>query len=76
MCDSELENLTHFLLQCPAYEIERKKILQIERLNTEEEEDILGELLFKEELIEETKPVIYEMWKKRERQRKILEATN
>ncbi len=61
MGNSELENLTHFLLQCPAYTNERNKILQIERLNTEEEEeDIIGELLFKEETIEEINVVIYE----------------
>ncbi len=41
MCNSELENLTHFLLQCPAYSNERNKILQTERLHTEEEEDIM-----------------------------------
>ncbi len=76
MCNSELENLTHFLLQCPACTNERNKILQIERLNTEEEEDIIGELLFKEETIKEIKVVIYEMRKKREQQRKILDVTN
>ena len=40
MCNYELENLNHFLLQCPAYVNERDKILETERLNTEEEEDI------------------------------------
>ncbi len=76
MCNNELENLTHFLSQCPAYVNERKKILQTERLNKEEEKNIIGKLLFKEELIKETKPVIHEAWKKRERQGKLLDATN
>lgn len=77
MCNSELENLNHFLLRCPAYANERKKILQTERLNTEEEEDIIGELLFEEEeFIEETKTVIHEMWKKKERQRRTLDTTS
>lgn len=31
MCDSEVEDLNHFLLQCPAYVNERNKILDSER---------------------------------------------
>ena len=52
-----------------------KKILQTEILNAVEE-DIIGELLFKEGETEKTKRVIYGMWKKREKKRKTLEMTN
>ena len=76
MCNSDLESLNHFLLQCPAYVNEGKKILKTERLNTEEEEDVIGDLLFKEELIEKTKTVLNEMWKKREMKRKTLDTTS
>ena len=76
MCSSESENLNHFLLQCPAYATERNKILETERFSTVEEEDLIAELLLNEEVIEKTRPVIYEMWKKRKKKRKTLDATN
>lgn len=76
MCNHILENLNHFLLWCTAYAEERKSIIQPGRLNTEVEENIIGELLFNEDCVEKTKIVLYDMWKKREQKRRNLETMN
>ncbi len=70
-CDWTLEDLKHFLLWCPAgYEEIRKKTILLQRPCTENEEYIIGQLLFNEQTIQESKAIVYEMWKKREKQRK------
>ncbi len=69
-CDWTLENLTHFLLWCPAgYNEIRLKSKVLQRPYIENEENIIGQLLFNETNIQETKEIVYEMWKKREKQK-------
>ncbi len=67
-CDWTLENLTHFLLCCPGYSEIRQKSKVFQRPYIENEDNIIGQLLFNETNIQETKEIVYEMWKKREKQ--------
>ncbi len=63
MCGGEKEDLTHFLLWCPAYSDERLKNINLQQ-PYQEKKDIMGELLFGNN-IEETK-TIQKFWKIRE----------
>ncbi len=62
---------TFFLLWCPGYDEIRIKSILLQRPYIENEEYIIGQLLLNE-LIQETKDLVYERWKKREKQRKDL----
>ena len=70
LCDWTLEDLKHFLLWCPGYTEIRKKTILLQRPYIENEENLIGHLLFNEQSIHESKEIVYEMWKKREKQRK------
>ena len=67
ICGAETENLNHFLLWCPEYSEERRKYQIIQRPYIEEEENIIGDLLFKDKNIKVAKIIINEIWKKREK---------
>ncbi len=56
---------------CPEYTNIRHKSIILQRPYIEEE-NITGQLLFEENRIQENKEIVYEMWKKRESQRKNL----
>ncbi len=62
----------NFLLWCPGYDEIRIKSILLQRPYIENEEHIIGQLLFNELRIQETKDLVYELWKKREKQRKDL----
>ena len=62
MCNAENEDLAHFILNCPAYEEERKESMHLQKPYAK---DILGMFLFEEEDIEEKKEVLLKLWKKR-----------
>ena len=69
VCGEEEENLKHFMLRCKEYEEERKTIitmLELQRPYEEDENQVIGKFLFKEERIEEKKELLQKMWKKRE----------
>ena len=70
MCEEEKEDLKHFLLWCPAYSDVRQKNIKLQQPYKEEEDDIIGELLFGNENIEETKITIHKFWKIREKKMK------
>ncbi len=74
-CDCNEEDLVHFLSWCPGCEEIRKKTILLQRPYIENEHDTIGQLLFNELKIQESKEIVYEMWKKRESQRKnVMEA--
>ena len=64
-CDESVENLNHFILDCPLYQnIRIKSRLFLQPYN----ENWVAELLFNAEIDkEEVKSVLYEFWKKREK---------
>ncbi len=56
----ETENLEHFLLWCPEYQRERSENKKLQRPFKEEVEEVMGELLFEED-IEEAKETSHKM---------------
>ncbi len=52
------------LLWCLGYDEIRIKSILLQRPYIENEEQIIGQLLFNELRIQETKDLVYEMWKK------------
>ncbi len=70
MCGAELEDLRHFMLWCPAYAQERVKSERLQQPYSEEEEDIIGQYLFENKLIEEAKRTLQAFWKVREKKMK------
>lgn len=74
-CDWNMEDLNHFILWCPGYEDIRKQTILLQRPYIEKEENIIGQLLFSEQRIQESKELVYQMWIKRENQRKNLMDT-
>lgn len=70
LCNNENENLNHFLLHCPALEETRSKLDELQRPREEDENNIIGKLLFSDNPDEEN---IYELWLARKR--KMNEAS-
>ncbi len=70
MCGSEKEDLKHFILWCPAYSEERQKNIILQQPYQDEEEHVIGELLFGNS-IEQTKKTIQKFWKIREKKMKL-----
>ena len=71
MCKSEEENIKHFLFRCKITEAIRHKYLN--RINSNEEEYAIKEILFDKENIDRTKDFLSELWKKR---KKVLNIIN
>ena len=55
--------MKHFILNCPKLEEERNKNRKIQRPREENEDKIMGDLLFDEN--EETEEGLYNLWIKR-----------
>ncbi len=66
LCGYDKEDLKHFLLWCPAYHQPRQKNKNLQQPYEEDQEKIIGKLLF-EENTRETKETIFEFWKIREK---------
>ncbi len=75
MCEETNEDLKHFILQCPAYDKERKENCYFVQNDTETPEDVIGNLLFNNEVKYKTKETLYKFWKIREKRRKELSIT-
>ena len=67
MCDSDLENLNHFILWCTGYSEIRNSEPLLQQPYIQDEELILGRLLFAN--AENFKETLYKFWKIRERKR-------
>ena len=72
MCDEETEDLEHFMLWCTAYTKVRSDDTNFQRPYIEKTEDLLGYLLYQEEIRKETKETIYKFWKIREKKERSL----
>ncbi len=72
MCGAEKEDFQHFMLSCPAYTQERRKSERLQQPYTEED-DVIGQYLFANKLIEETKRTLHTFWKIREKRMKEKE---
>ncbi len=57
MCGNENEELKHFLLWCPAYSAARQKNIKLQQPFQEEDDNIIGDLLFGNN-IEEAKETV------------------
>ena len=73
MCQNNYEDLNHFVLQCPAYEEERRKNPVLQRPYPQDEDQVIGELIFNNSRIEETKSTLNSFWRTREIRRKELQ---
>ncbi len=71
LCSEETENLERFILWCPEYQRERNENRKLQRPFKEDVEEVIGELLF-EENMEEAKETIYKTWTKREKRLKEI----
>ena len=71
LCGYEKEDLRHFLLWCPSYVLPREKNEALHQPYEENEENIIGKLLFGNN-IKKNKETIYECWKIREAKLKEL----
>ena len=63
LCNYTCEDLEHFLLECPKLEKERNAIIKLQRPREENTLKIIGELVFDNDEINESK--IYNLWLKR-----------
>ncbi|KAK4327080.1 hypothetical protein Pmani_002424 [Petrolisthes manimaculis] len=71
MCGAPVEDLKHFILWCPEYQEERREETLMQQPYIEDEDRILGELLFEEKNLKKTKEVFYKFWRKREKKMKL-----
>ena len=67
LCKVEVENLEHFILKCKSLDGNREKKF-LEKFKDMNNEDILGNMLFNYEHIENTKKMLEGLWRDRERQ--------
>ncbi len=75
MCGNEREDMQHFILHCPAYQEERRRHPGLQRPYQEEEDQVIGSILFENENtnIENTKEAITKFWHQREKKRTSTE---
>ncbi len=62
MCGNDNEYLKHFLFWCPAYSADRQKNIKLQQPFQEEENNIIGDLLFGNN-IGEAKETVQKFWK-------------
>ena len=73
MCGNTMEDLQHYILHCPAYREERAKTTILQQPYQEDENTVIGELLFNRTKIEESKTLLHKFWKIRTKKVKELE---
>lgn len=66
ICDSEKEDLEHFLLICPEFSEIRTEIRHLQQPYEEDKSKIIGKFLFEESEIEKKKEVLQKLWRKRQ----------
>ena len=67
-----MEDIKHFILHCEAYKEERRKDPRMQQPYQEDEDELVGKILFNNNEIENTKLTLYEFWKLREEKRKSI----
>ena len=75
LCGQEEENIVHFILTCPELANIRSEnyMKEFQQPYIENKDEIIGDLLFKTENMEEKKEVIYKLWITK---KKIIENNN
>ena len=72
LCQDDDENLEHFVLKCPAVSEVRKTSLKLQQPYKEDKEQIIQEFLFDQSKDrEESKEILYKMWKLRNMKREL-----
>ena len=67
-----LENIEHFILDCTTYNNERQQLRKLQQPYNENKDKVIGQFLFSKVNLEKKEEVLFQMWKKRERQLKTL----
>ena len=70
LCQEELEDLEHFILDCKALELERSYSIVLQRPRLLDRDETLGNFLYSHDAMENKKEILYNMWRKR---RKLIE---
>ena len=70
VCSADMEDITHFLLECCRYDIPRGRMVELQKPYIENKDEILGNFLFRKENITLKKKYISEIWKIR---RKVMD---
>ena len=71
LCGVEREDLGHFLLRC--HKLEGKRRRELFGLPNRGDDEIIGEMLFSGERIQEIKEMLGKMWRERDLRRRIME---
>ena len=74
MCGGELDDLKHFILECDSLDRIRKKLTRLQRPRVEDWRETLEEFLYGEER-QKSREDLAELWRKRQKRRKIWEAS-
>lgn len=67
LCGAETEDLSHFILWCPAYQDERRKEPGLQQPYISNQNTIIGQLLFQHKNHENIKETLHNFWKIRKR---------
>ena len=63
----QLEDISHFILHCPAYIKERTNIIQLQQPYIQDDIEIIGNFLFEKQHLDLKKEGLYQLWKARNR---------
>ena len=63
----QLEDISHFILHCPAYIKERTNIIQLQQPYIQDDTEIIGNFLFEKQHLDQKKEGLYQLWKARNR---------
>ena len=66
MCEFEREDLNHFILWCVGYQDLRAGEPLFQQPYIENEDQLIGQLLFEEKNRDQVKDILYKFWRKRE----------
>ena len=66
VCDCDKEDLIHFILWCTGYSDLREREPLLQQPYIEDEEHLVGQLLFEKEKSGKIKELLYKSWKRRE----------
>ncbi len=73
MCGAGVEDLKLFILHCTAFEEERRENSVLQRPDQEDEDEIIGKLLFNKENLVKSKSLLEKFGRKRVKKMKELE---
>ena len=67
-----IETIEHFIIDCTTYNSDRQQLIELQHPYNENGDKVIGQFLFSKVNLEKKKEVLFQMWKKRERQLKTL----